>query len=124
MLGAAAEAGDRGVCRRGADLIEPALLGFPAVRNQDDFQYHAPFEDRGSERELCAVYLGRTDGPVHANETEIADWCWIDVAEFERQLAEEPDRYTPWLKLEWAQMREQYWATVSRYIGSPSAVDP
>lgn len=79
------------------------------------FQYHAAFEDRGSEREVCAVFLGRTSDPIRANEHEIAAWKWVSVEALEEGLAEEGERYTPWLKLEWARMREEFAEAISRY---------
>ena len=72
------------------------------------FTYHAPFEDKGSEREVCSVYLGKVHGPVTANENEIADWRWIAPDELTRELAENPDAYTPWFQMEWKRLREEF----------------
>lgn len=79
------------------------------------FQYHAAFEDKGSEREVCSVFLGHTDDPIRANEHEIADWKWIAIEELETVLDREGERYTPWLKLEWAQMRAEFAEVLVRY---------
>ena len=79
------------------------------------FQYHAAFEDRGSEREVCGVYLGRSSDPIRANEHEIADWKWVTVGELEAALESEGHRYTPWLKLEWARMRSESGAVLNKY---------
>lgn len=86
------------------------------------FQYHARFQDRGSEREVCEVFLGHSSDPVHGNENEIAAWKWMDVAEFEKDLIRNPGHYTPWLKLEWQKMRENHWITVESYLCWPSAI--
>ena len=69
------------------------------------FQYQARFGDVGSERELCAVYLGKVDGEIVANETEIEEWTWIEPEELDRRVAENPDAFTPWMKMEWARLR-------------------
>ena len=38
------------------------------------FFYQEPFEQKGSEHELCSVFVGRYDGKVSINIAEIADW--------------------------------------------------
>jgi isopentenyl-diphosphate Delta-isomerase len=79
------------------------------------FTYHAPFGDKGSEREVCAVFLGRVSGPITANETEIADWKWIPVADLTAALDDDADSYTPWLRMEWARLRAEFASTLARY---------
>jgi isopentenyl-diphosphate delta-isomerase len=72
------------------------------------FEYHAPFGSLGSEHELCWVYVGRTDAQPVINTTEIMDWVWIDPAELSRAISKEPERYTPWLKLEWERLSSEF----------------
>ena len=72
------------------------------------FEYRAPFGDAGTEHELCWVYYGATDTEPVINTTEIEDWCWIDPAELTRAIAREPERYTPWLKLEWERLTRDF----------------
>jgi isopentenyl-diphosphate delta-isomerase len=79
------------------------------------FQYHAPFGERGSERELCSVFFGRCDDELAVNANEIGEWEWTSVRQFESCLARWPHLYTPWLKLEWAQIRQSHWNFVERY---------
>lgn len=79
-----------------------------ALKHLFTFTYYAPYNDHGSEREVCAVYAGHSNGPVNANPTEIADWKWMDIREVDRQLAEFPDRYSPWFRMEWKRIRENH----------------
>jgi len=72
------------------------------------FSYHARFEDLGSERELCWVYIGRTDGDPVVNSTEISAWRWISPEELDAELEATPERFTPWFKIEWSKLREEY----------------
>jgi len=72
------------------------------------FRYQAPFGDIGSEHEYCWVYVGYYDGPVDANVSEIASWRSIDIKSLNRELETDPDRFTPWFKLEWAHIQEKY----------------
>jgi isopentenyl-diphosphate delta-isomerase len=79
------------------------------------FQYHAQYSKRGSENELCSVYLGRVSGDVTPNPNEIADHAWVNVATFEASLAAEPERYSPWLKLEWRDLRGEHADVLTPY---------
>jgi len=78
------------------------------------FLYHARYEDSGSERELCSVFIGRCDEPVTVNVNEIRAIESIHVHALDRDLAERPERYTPWMKIEWRRMREEHWPAVER----------
>ena len=80
------------------------------------FRYQALFGELGAEHELCSVFVGRSSDPVVANTTEIADWAWVDVPAFERDLSANPDRYTPWLKLEWSRIRAEHWDRIQAYL--------
>ncbi|NOX36373.1 MAG: isopentenyl-diphosphate Delta-isomerase [Calditrichaeota bacterium] len=76
------------------------------------FIYQAPFEDKGAEHELCYVYVGKYSGPVKVNPNEIAEWKFMDVEELDRDMAEHPERYTPWFKMEWERIRKEFWDVV------------
>ncbi len=78
------------------------------------FQYHARFEDKGSEREICSVYAGRYSGAPHPNPNEIAEWRAISPAELETEMTEHPDRFTPWFKMEWDQIRKDFMDTINQ----------
>ena len=69
------------------------------------FEYVAPFGDAGTEHELCWVYAGTTDATPVINTTEIANWRWIAPATLDSELAQTPQRFTPWFKLEWQALR-------------------
>lgn len=72
------------------------------------FQYHAQFGNAGSETELCWVYVGQSDAPVRVNGTEIAAWRYIKPEALDREIAESPEHFTPWLKLEWQRLRGEF----------------
>ncbi len=72
------------------------------------FQYQADFEGKGSENELCSVYIGKSNDLPTVNETEIAEWKYISMEELDRELEEHPERYTPWFKMEWQRLMEEY----------------
>jgi isopentenyl-diphosphate delta-isomerase len=72
------------------------------------FQYHAEFGDTGSETELCWVYVGTSAAPVRVNDTEIAAWRYVKPEVLDREIAAAPERFTPWLKLEWQRLRGEF----------------
>lgn len=72
------------------------------------FQYQARFGDIGSENELCWVYVGKSDAAVVANENEIAEWKWVDVAVLSTEIAASPESFTPWMKMEWQELQEKF----------------
>ncbi len=84
-------------------------LGFECpLRFLYKFKYHAQYQTVGSEHEYCWVYHGRYDGPVDANMAEIASWRFVSMQALEEELERQPERFTPWFKLEWAHIRERY----------------
>lgn len=72
------------------------------------FQYQAPFGTVGSENELCHVFAGYPQGALVADPAEIAALQWIPAAELSRSIAVEPGRYSPWMKLEWQRITDEF----------------
>lgn len=72
------------------------------------FEYQAQYNASGAEHELCSVFFGRTNTPVHANRDEIAAWRWIALPDLQAELASDADCYTPWFKLEWERIRRDH----------------
>ena len=79
------------------------------------FCYQAEFSEAGSENELCHVYLGRIDGSVRPNESEIADIRFVSARELDDELAAQPRRFTPWFIQEWQALKENYGEQLARY---------
>lgn len=77
------------------------------------FEYAAPYLELGTEHELCWVYVGRTTQDPVINTTEISNWRWLSPAAVTRALADQGDEFTPWLKLEWARLREEFGSDLS-----------
>ena len=71
------------------------------------FKYSAAFQERGSERELCAVFLGRLDSDceIAVNPNEIADWRWVSCNDLDYWVRDAPEHFTPWFMLEWSRLR-------------------
>jgi isopentenyl-diphosphate Delta-isomerase len=72
------------------------------------FSYHARFGRIGSERELCAVLIGKANGPVRENRAELSEWKYVNSEFLSAELQNNPDVYTPWLKMEWKCLMDKY----------------
>jgi isopentenyl-diphosphate delta-isomerase len=71
------------------------------------FQYQAQWDANGAENELCSVYIGRTQGPIHADPGEIAGLRWLSPAQLQAEMAQRrPGQFTPWFIMEW----ERVWS--------------
>ena len=79
------------------------------------FCYQVEFSAAGSENELCHVFLGKIAGDVHPNDSEIESIRYISAADLTAELAEYPQRFTPWFKQEWRTLRENYAGQLARY---------
>ena len=82
------------------------------------FTYHAAYEDKGSEHEVCSVFLGRVQGEIVTNENEIAAVRWIAPEALDAELAAAPDDYSPWLHMEWARLRDEFAGVLARYTSA------
>ena len=98
----AGEQMDEAVARR----LEQELGIQAAVQFIFKFEYRAEFKDVGTEHELCWVYVGSLRRDAGRQHDEIAAWRWIAPADLDATLREDPGSYTPWLKMEWARLRE------------------
>lgn len=81
------------------------------------FCYQARYGELGSENELCSVYLGRCDETVRPNMTEIAATRFIGADDLERELQASPEKFTPWFKMEWMRLREEFGDELARFAG-------
>ena len=70
------------------------------------FEYSATFDDKGTEHELCHVFIGFTDADPVVNATEISDWRWVAPAEVDRGI--EQNAFTPWMQHEWPRLRREH----------------
>lgn len=80
------------------------------------FSYQAPYGEFGAENELCWVYLGRSADRIVPNETEIAATRSLGADELQMELDANPQRFTPWFKLEWQRLNERHAALLRGYL--------
>lgn len=51
------------------------------------------------EHEFDYVLSGKFNGNPKPDKKEVADWSWINKNYLERDIKENPEKYTPWLKI-------------------------
>jgi isopentenyl-diphosphate delta-isomerase len=79
------------------------------------FRYQAAFGELGSEHELCHVLLGRMLEEPRANSTEIADLRRVSAAELDREFRDRGEMFTPWFRMEWQRLKDDFATTLARY---------
>lgn len=79
------------------------------------FRYQAKFSDLGSENELCHVFLGRIEGSVRPNVSEIEAIRFVTADAISAELQNEPQQFTPWFKQEWQSLNGEYRQELLRY---------
>lgn len=63
------------------------------------FQYEASWQNKGVEKEICAVFSCSFDGEVKTNPEEIDGFHWISLGKLDKELKNFPQKYSPWLVL-------------------------
>lgn len=82
------------------------------------FCYTADYGEAGAENELCHVFLGRVDGDVRPNDSEISRIRFVSANDVQRELDKRPEHFTPWFKQEWGELQENYGELLARYCDS------
>lgn len=72
------------------------------------FIYQAHFSNIGSEHELCYVTLCQNDDPPLVDPLEIAQWRYMTRREISLMIDLQPEVFSPWFKLEWANLCENF----------------
>ena len=51
------------------------------------------------EHEYDTILVGKYDGVVNPNPSEVQDARWVDIEQLVQDIIEKPEEYTPWLKI-------------------------
>ncbi len=79
------------------------------------FEYQARFGNLGSENELCWVHLGRIEREATANDAEVAALRFVSADELRGEIDAQPERLTPWFKMEWQRLNEDFPERLAKY---------
>ncbi len=69
-----------------------------------DFVYKANFDNGLTEYEFDHVYIGNYNGEILPNESEVEDYCYMDIDKIKSSIASHPDKYTEWFKIAFAKI--------------------
>ncbi len=74
-------------------------MGFDCdLSKKFSFIYKVDFENGLSENEFDHVFFGQFDAEPKPYLKEAAGWKWIDVEGLKKDIKENPEKYTYWLK--------------------------
>ena len=85
-------------------IYEELGISVSGLEKHFDFEYQAAFKDVGSEWEYCSVFTAYSNEKVKTNRTEVEDIKWVGIDQLTDMLSAETEKFTPWIKLEWAQL--------------------
>jgi len=63
------------------------------------FVYKTKVDNNLTEHEYDHVFLGYYDKDPEPDEKEVENWKWMKIQELKQDIKQNPDAYTPWLKL-------------------------
>ncbi len=63
------------------------------------FVYKAQFDNGLTEHEFDHVFIGVTDDLPAPNNSEVADWKYMNIARLEADIKKRPEQYTEWFKI-------------------------
>lgn len=79
-------------------------MGFDcAIEEKFHFIYKAELEPGLFEHELDRVFTGFYEGEMNLNPEEVMDAKWISIEDLKKDMAENPDNYTVWFKIIFAE---------------------
>ncbi len=71
------------------------------------FIYQATFDNGLSEHEFDHVLVGYSDELPHINLEEVSDYRYISLADLSKEIETEPARYSIWLRICFAELKQQ-----------------
>lgn len=63
------------------------------------FHYKAEFSNNLTEHEIDHVFIGNYDKDPQINPEEVESFKWIGIKELQKDIKENPDKYTPWFRI-------------------------
>jgi len=77
-------------------------LGFTVpLEHRDQIEYRADVFNGLIEHEVVDIFVADLDGPpvTKPNLEEVMDIAWVTLEELRAQIATQPERFTPWIKI-------------------------
>jgi len=75
-------------------------MGFTTdLEERISFIYKAPFDNGLTEHEYDHILVGRYNKEPNINPEEVAAYKWMTLDSVRKDIAENPEKYTPWFKI-------------------------
>ena len=75
-------------------------MGFSCeLEEKFSFIYKAPFDNGLTEHELDHVLIGYYNENPKINPEEVANFCWMSIENIEKDIYDNPNKYTVWFKI-------------------------
>jgi len=86
-------------------LTEELGILAPQLTAVKEVEYRADVGNGLVEHELVTIYVGSISAstPIHPAPDEVKETRWATVPQLLKEIALEPDRFTPWLRIYMAQ---------------------
>lgn len=96
-------------------LNEELGISVQGIKLLYSFQYHATYENSGSENELCSVFIGVLDGnySVNINKDEVSEIKEIEFNSLYEKAITHPNYYTPWFVKQIIKLHDEFMHTIN-----------
>ncbi len=75
-------------------------LGFSCrLKKVFSFVYKADYDKRYGENEFDHVFMGKYNGPIMPDKSEVDEWKFVDAGWLKKDVKKRPEKYTPWFKM-------------------------
>lgn len=100
-------------CARRRLHEELGISGLDLV-HRDRIEYRAGVGNGLTEHEVVEIYLATATGdlPVVPNPEEVAEVAWMDIHDLTAEVAQQPERFTPWLRIYLDDHRDRIFGTL------------
>ncbi len=61
--------------------------------------YKADVGNGLTEYEYDHIFIGIWEGEPNPNPEEVSEWKWVKVEEIEKDIKQNPEKYTPWFRI-------------------------
>lgn len=69
-----------------------------SVSEKFSFTYKEKYDKEYGEHEIDHVFVGEYSGEIKPDPKEVTDYKWIKIADLNKDINKNPDKYTPWFK--------------------------
>ncbi|MEO0389060.1 MAG: isopentenyl-diphosphate Delta-isomerase [Pseudomonadota bacterium] len=91
---------------------ELGITNLPLTR-RNRVEYRADVGAGLIEHEVVTLYVGEGRPSLRPNPAEVMETRWIDLKTLHQEIAEAPERFTPWLQIYMAEYADQIFGEIA-----------